>query len=300
MGGSVRIPAVVVRGGRAEAVDSGGSRRVLPGPVRPRSPTTARWPAAATTPACSWPPPRAPTTRDIRLAAEPARPARAAAGRRPGSDWGPAAGPRLLRRRPGRRGRRSRARRRRAPPPARIVETGRAPRFGPATRAAPGSRSWRVFMAACYGDRLEQYRERDGPGRASTLVERGRRESAPSSYKRFELASQRASERRLAAVLADTTCCSARRWPRRRPGREGGRPRITPVAEAEPLPRRGHAGRLQPRPPCPAVSVPSGAPADGLPIGLQVVARRWREDTALRVARAVEVALPEARGRPPV
>jgi amidase len=44
--------------------------------------------------------------------------------------------------------------------------------------------------------------------------------------------------------------------------------------------------------PCPALSVPCGhhaAPEHaGLPIGLQVVGRRWREDTVLRVARAVE------------
>ena len=44
--------------------------------------------------------------------------------------------------------------------------------------------------------------------------------------------------------------------------------------------------------PCPVVSVPCGhherAADAGLPIGLQVVGRRWRDDTVLRVARAVE------------
>jgi Asp-tRNA(Asn)/Glu-tRNA(Gln) amidotransferase A subunit family amidase len=48
--------------------------------------------------------------------------------------------------------------------------------------------------------------------------------------------------------------------------------------------------------PCPAVSVPCGthtrAADAGLPIGLQVVGRRWREDTVLRVARAVELTSP--------
>ena len=42
----------------------------------------------------------------------------------------------------------------------------------------------------------------------------------------------------------------------------------------------------------PALSVPCGfhqAPEhSGLPIGLQIVGRRWREDTVLRVARGVE------------
>ena len=39
----------------------------------------------------------------------------------------------------------------------------------------------------------------------------------------------------------------------------------------------------------PGVSVPCGL-SDGLPVGLQVLAPQWREDIALRVARAYEVA----------
>jgi aspartyl-tRNA(Asn)/glutamyl-tRNA(Gln) amidotransferase subunit A len=52
--------------------------------------------------------------------------------------------------------------------------------------------------------------------------------------------------------------------------------------------------------PCPAVSVPCGWDTDSLPIGLQVVGRRWREDIVLRVGRAVELALPDASRRPPI
>jgi Asp-tRNA(Asn)/Glu-tRNA(Gln) amidotransferase A subunit family amidase len=48
--------------------------------------------------------------------------------------------------------------------------------------------------------------------------------------------------------------------------------------------------------PCPALSVPCGehtAPGNaGLPIGLQIVGRRWHEDTVLRIARAVELTNP--------
>jgi Asp-tRNA(Asn)/Glu-tRNA(Gln) amidotransferase A subunit family amidase len=51
--------------------------------------------------------------------------------------------------------------------------------------------------------------------------------------------------------------------------------------------------------PCPALSVPCGWHRDGLPIGLQIVGRRWREDTVLRIGRAVEVALPEVASRRP-
>ncbi len=46
-------------------------------------------------------------------------------------------------------------------------------------------------------------------------------------------------------------------------------------------------------PQCPAISVPVGAHARaadaGLPIGLQVVGRRWRDDAVLEIARAVEL-----------
>jgi Asp-tRNA(Asn)/Glu-tRNA(Gln) amidotransferase A subunit family amidase len=57
--------------------------------------------------------------------------------------------------------------------------------------------------------------------------------------------------------------------------------------------------------PCPALSVPCGvhrdAPYAGMPIGLQIVGRRWREDTVLQIGRAVELAIPAATGRrPPV
>jgi aspartyl-tRNA(Asn)/glutamyl-tRNA(Gln) amidotransferase subunit A len=40
----------------------------------------------------------------------------------------------------------------------------------------------------------------------------------------------------------------------------------------------------------PGISVPCGMTDDLLPVGLQVLAPQWREDVALRVARAYEVA----------
>ena len=39
----------------------------------------------------------------------------------------------------------------------------------------------------------------------------------------------------------------------------------------------------------PGVSIPCGM-SEGLPVGLQVLAPQWREDIALRVARAYEIA----------
>ena len=49
---------------------------------------------------------------------------------------------------------------------------------------------------------------------------------------------------------------------------------------------------------CPALSVPSGWSEDGLPIGLQIVARRYRDDLALRIGAALEVVRPWAQRRP--
>lgn len=48
---------------------------------------------------------------------------------------------------------------------------------------------------------------------------------------------------------------------------------------------------------CPALSVPSGF-SDGLPTGLQIVARKWDDALALRIGAAVEAIMPWADSRP--
>ena len=50
----------------------------------------------------------------------------------------------------------------------------------------------------------------------------------------------------------------------------------------------------------PAISVPCGFSADGLPVGLQMVGRRHRDADVLALAWAFEQAMPLARRRPPV
>ncbi|MGH2450579.1 MAG: amidase [Candidatus Limnocylindria bacterium] len=50
----------------------------------------------------------------------------------------------------------------------------------------------------------------------------------------------------------------------------------------------------------PALSVPCGFSADGLPIGLQIATGPWREDLALRVGRAYECASDWDERRPPL
>jgi aspartyl-tRNA(Asn)/glutamyl-tRNA(Gln) amidotransferase subunit A len=50
----------------------------------------------------------------------------------------------------------------------------------------------------------------------------------------------------------------------------------------------------------PAASVPAGWTEDGLPIGLQVVGRRWQDDVVLRACAAFEAIQPWVNRRPPV
>jgi Asp-tRNA(Asn)/Glu-tRNA(Gln) amidotransferase A subunit family amidase len=52
--------------------------------------------------------------------------------------------------------------------------------------------------------------------------------------------------------------------------------------------------------PCPALSVPAGWTRAGLPVGLQVVAPRHRDDVALRIGAVLESARPWAQRRPPL
>jgi aspartyl-tRNA(Asn)/glutamyl-tRNA(Gln) amidotransferase subunit A len=83
-----------------------------------------------------------------------------------------------------------------------------------------------------------------------------------------------------------------------------------PAFEAEgPMPteimgRRVHAGMSVPFAMLanvwgsPAVSVPAGLTASGLPVGLQLMADRHRDDVCLRLARVLEQARPWSRGAP--
>jgi Asp-tRNA(Asn)/Glu-tRNA(Gln) amidotransferase A subunit family amidase len=51
---------------------------------------------------------------------------------------------------------------------------------------------------------------------------------------------------------------------------------------------------------CPALSVPAGMTKEGLPIGLQIVARRGEDLPALTIGKALEVVRPWAQRRPPI
>ena len=167
------------------------------------------------------------------------------------------------------------------------------PRFTPADEEAWGV-LWAVFMAAYYGHLLETDGERMTPG-VVRLITLGREVTAVD-HKRLEI-HRTGLWRRLAPILADhdALLCptmAVAPWP----AAMADRPEIAPTDDdGYHSPDMTAVFNLVS--PCPAVSVPCGRHREpdnaGLPIGLQVVGRRWREDIVLRVARAVEVTSPQ-------
>lgn len=150
-------------------------------------------------------------------------------------------------------------------------------------------RLWAVFMAAYYGSVVEQFHDRMDPDVLSLIAE-GSATSAVE-HKRVEL---RRTDvwRRLATVLADhdVLLCPTMAHPPW-PAAKSDRPVALPTdAAGYHSPDMTAVFNLVS--PCPVISVPCGYHRDpehaGLPIGAQIVGRRWREDTVLRVARTVE------------
>jgi len=155
---------------------------------------------------------------------------------------------------------------------------------------------WSVFMATYYGHLVEAYAAKMDPD-VLHLIERGNRLSAVQ-LKGLEV-ERTGLWRRLAPVLAShdaLLCPTMSTGPS--PAAKADRPKDPPDDG------RYHAadmtGVFNLVAPCPALSVPCGWDAQALPIGLQVVGRRWREDTVLQIGRAVELAIPGAIRRPPI
>ena len=157
---------------------------------------------------------------------------------------------------------------------------------------------WGVFMAAYYGHLVDQHRDRMDPD-VLRLIELGQSISAVH-YKRLEI--ERSDLwRRVAAVLADhdaILCPTMATGPVAAAKADG--PRLRGDVEDGRYHSHDMTAVWNLVPQCPALSVPCGLDDDGLPIGLQIVGRRWREDTVLRIGRAAELATPGPPARPPL
>jgi Asp-tRNA(Asn)/Glu-tRNA(Gln) amidotransferase A subunit family amidase len=156
---------------------------------------------------------------------------------------------------------------------------------------------WGVYLAAIFGDKLEQFRERMDP-RVVALMDAGLALGAVE-FKRLEFVRTEAWKRlapileRYDALLCPTMSQAAR-----------------PVAEDDFVwyedrgDGRYHGldmtAQFNFASQCPALSVPAGWSDEGLPVGLQIVARRYRDDDALTIGAALERVRPWADRRPPI
>lgn len=144
---------------------------------------------------------------------------------------------------------------------------------------------WCVFMAAYFGEALESHRLRMDP-LVVELIERGRTLNA-TDYKRVELL-RSAIWRDLAGIFVsyDALLCPTCAI-------------TAPPVEADDndyiatLPDGRFRGldmtcpfNLLPQ--CPALSVPAGRGDDGLPIGLQIIGRRYADEAVLSMGGAIE------------
>jgi Asp-tRNA(Asn)/Glu-tRNA(Gln) amidotransferase A subunit family amidase len=156
---------------------------------------------------------------------------------------------------------------------------------------------WGTFLAALYGDALGEHRDELDPG-VVKLMDAGM-EMGAVEFKRIDLV-------------------RTRQWHQLRPILDSHHALVCPTT-AVPAPsvddvEESHGGRsstgryrgLYLTCPfnfigqCPVISVPSGYSHSGLPMGLQIVGRRYDDVTVLRLAAAFERISPWSGRRPPL
>lgn len=148
---------------------------------------------------------------------------------------------------------------------------------------------WQVFMATYYGHTVEEFSDRMDP-EVLKLIEAGNAMSAVD-YKSVE--------------FVRTSL-----WNRMRPILAENEAMLCPTMATEPItasmtdyvPKEADVGddRYHSHDmtavwnlisPCPVLSVPCGLTTDGLPIGAQIIGRRWQSDSVLRIGGAIEAGL---------
>ena len=154
---------------------------------------------------------------------------------------------------------------------------------------------WGVYLDVCFTRNLDKWRDRMDPEVVS-LIERGRSLDAVT-FKRMEIVRTR-QWHRLCDVFErfDTLLCPTMSMPAPRVGqsdsdfqqdRDDGR--FHGLDMTCPFNFVGQ---------CPALSVPAGFSREGLPIGVQIVGRRFDDPGVMRVAGALERIRPWAQRRP--
>jgi Asp-tRNA(Asn)/Glu-tRNA(Gln) amidotransferase A subunit family amidase len=156
---------------------------------------------------------------------------------------------------------------------------------------------WGVYLASFFGDKLEKYRDKMDPGVVG-LIESGLRMNAVD-FKRIEFL-RTEMWRKLSPVLVrnQALLCPTMAHPAPRVGGKD--------SEYDWTDEKGRFHGLDVTSlfnfvsQCPALSVPAGIASNGLPIGLQIVAPRFDDLTALTIGKALEAARPWAQRRPPI
>jgi len=144
---------------------------------------------------------------------------------------------------------------------------------------------WEVFLAACFGGCLAEHRNAMDP-RVVELIERGFAVGAVE-FKRLEEVRTRQWQV-LAAIFRDYDALLCPTMTRPAPSidlsdcdfdrtdRDGGYDGLDMTCPFNFVPQ------------CPALSVPAGTTRDGLPIGLQLVGRRFDDASVLRIGATLE------------
>ena len=156
---------------------------------------------------------------------------------------------------------------------------------------------WGVYLASFFGDKLAQYRDKMDPN-VVRLIEVGLAMNAVD-FKRLEFV-RTEMWRKLSPVLqrCQALLCPTMTHPAPRVGGkdsewdwtdEAGRYHALDVTSVFNFVSQ-----------CPALSVPCGFSKSGLPIGLQIVARRFDDLAALTVGKALETARPWVHHRPSI
>ena len=156
---------------------------------------------------------------------------------------------------------------------------------------------WSVYLAAWFGDTLPEYGDKMDPT-VKRLIEHGLKMDAVT-FKRLELVRQKAWSQ-LAAVHRDydaLLCPTMAQLPLPIDSDEYAHYRTQDDGRYYALDMTSQFNFTSP---CPALSVPAGWSDEGLPVGLQIITRKDRDDVAMRIGAAVEAVRPWADRRPAI
>jgi Asp-tRNA(Asn)/Glu-tRNA(Gln) amidotransferase A subunit family amidase len=156
---------------------------------------------------------------------------------------------------------------------------------------------WCVYLAAFFGDKLAQYRDRMDPN-VVAIIETGLAMNAVE-FKRTEFL-RTEMWRKLSPVLERCHALLCPTMARVAPpvgGRDSEYDRVDEQGRYHGLDMTSLFNFVSQ---CPALSVPAGFGESGLPVGLQIVARRFEDVTAFTIGKALEEAHPWAQRRPPL